>query len=266
MLTVICAFFIVYFIQHFNHNNIVRVGSLQNTLYIINCILYIVYTITRMGITMESIIITLATSKGGVGKSTLARNLAAHWVNIGHQVAIIDADPQGSIINRHDPEGPLKELHVIAEPEENVANVIDELKGKYRYIIVDTGGFRNRTTIRALIKSDLALIPLKASADDVSVALETHNLIKELNKTPERSSNPIKYRMILTMTQQGIVIAKQVRRELAELGYLMLAPEMYHRVVYPETAIKGLSPCITDPDGPAARDIAQIVQSIETTF
>lgn len=212
---------------------------------------------------MNAKIITLATSKGGVGKSTLARNLAAHWVNLGHKVAVIDADPQGSIIGRHNTSGALKELTVLAEPEESVATLIEEIKNKYTYIIVDTGGFRNRTTVRALIKSDLALIPLKASADDVSGALETHGLITELNKTPERASNPIKYRMILTMTQHGIVLAKHVRDELEGKGYLLIGPEMYHRVIYPETAINGLSPCITDPDGPAARDISAIINSIE---
>jgi chromosome partitioning protein len=212
---------------------------------------------------MTSKILTLATSKGGVGKSTLARNLAAHWLNIGHKVAVIDADPQGSIIGRHNPEGPLSQLTVITEPEENVSNVIDEIKGNYSHIIIDTGGFRNRTTIRALVKSDLALIPLKASSDDVAGALETHSLIQELNKTSERASNPIKYRFLLTMTSHGIILAKQLRSELEALGYMILKSEMYHRIIYPETAIQGLSPCITDPEGPAARDISMIVSEID---
>jgi chromosome partitioning protein len=211
---------------------------------------------------MTGKIITLATSKGGAGKSTLARNLAAHWVNLGFKVVIIDADPQGSIINRHDPEGELKDLHVIAEPEETVSNVIRDLKESYDFLIVDTGGFRNKTTVRALIETDLAIIPLKPSADDVSGALETHNLINELNKTPERMSQPIKYRMIITMSQQGTIIAKHVRSELEQLGYLVLKSEMYHRVAYPEAAINGLSPCITDPEGAAARDITNIIKEL----
>ena len=215
---------------------------------------------------METKIITLATSKGGVGKSSLARNLAAYWINIGQKVAIIDSDPQGSIIGRHDPNGRLKELTVVAEPEESVAHLVEEMKTKYTHIIIDTGGFRNRTTIRALIKADLAIIPLKASADDVAGALETHGLIQELNKTPERISNPIKYRMILTMTQTGTIIARHVRSELENKGYLLIGPEMYHRVIYPEAAINGLSPCIIDPDGPASRDIAAIIRSIEETI
>ena len=211
---------------------------------------------------MKAKVITLATSKGGAGKSTLSRNLAAHWLNVGMRVAIIDADPQGSIINRHNPEGPLSGLKVFAEPEESVSSLIEEIKVNYDFVIVDTGGFRNRTTVRALIGTDLALIPLKPSADDVAGALETHNLISELNKTPERSSNPIKYRMIITMSIQGTVIARHVRTELEQLGYLLLKSEMYQRIAYPESVINGLSPCITDPEGPAARDITAIVKEI----
>jgi len=215
---------------------------------------------------MSGKIITLATSKGGAGKSTLARNLAAHWVNLCFKVVIIDADPQGSIISRHDTEGKLKDLHVLAEPEETVSQLINDIKSNYDYIIVDTGGFRNRTTVRALIETDLALIPLKPSADDVAGALETHQLINELNTTPERIIRPIKYRMILTMSQQGTIISKHVRNELEQLGYLILKSEMYHRVAYPESAINGLSPCITDPEGPAARDISHIIKELSDCF
>jgi chromosome partitioning protein len=175
---------------------------------------------------------------------------------------VIDADPQGSIIGRHDPEGPLKSLFVVSQPEESVSELIGELKLDYDIVIVDTGGFRNRTTVKALLKTDLAIIPLKPSADDVAGALETHNLIKELNRTPERSPSPMKYRMIITMSQQGTVIARHVRSELEQMGYLILKSEMFHRVAYPETAINGLSPCITDPEGPASRDISLIVNEI----
>lgn len=211
---------------------------------------------------MPGKVITLATSKGGAGKSTLVRNIAAHWFHVGMNVAVIDADPQGSVITRHDPLGPLGSLTVVSEPEETVGNLIQDLRNKHDLIIVDTGGFRNKTTIRALVATDLAIIPLKPSADDVAGALETHNLIKEINSTPERIHSPIKYRMILTMTQQGTVISRHVRGELEQMGYLLLKAEMLHRVAYPEAAITGLSPCITDPEGPAARDVGAIVKEI----
>ncbi|KKB96503.1 CobQ/CobB/MinD/ParA nucleotide binding domain protein [Candidatus Arcanobacter lacustris] len=207
-------------------------------------------------------VITLATSKGGAGKSTLVRSIACHFLQSGFKVAVIDADPQGSVIKRNTQEGILKNLHLVAEPEESVSEVIEELKKDYYPIIVDTGGFRNRTTIKALINSDLAIIPLKPSADDLTAAVETYSLISELNQTSERLGNPILYRMILTMSQYGTIISRHIRSELESMGYFVLNSEMFLRVAYPEAAIKGLSPCITEPDGAAARDIAAIMTEI----
>ena len=41
---------------------------------------------------------------------------------------------------------------------------------------------------------------------------------------------------------------------------------MYHRVIYPEAAITGTSPCITDPDSAASRDIANISRELMEAF
>jgi chromosome partitioning protein len=45
-------------------------------------------------------------------------------------------------------------------------------------------------------------------------------------------------------------------------GYPLLQAEMPHRVAYPEAAIEGLSPGVTDPDGPAARDMTAIAHEL----
>ena len=215
---------------------------------------------------MPAKILTLATSKGGVGKSTLARNLATYWLSEGFRVAVVDADPQGSIANRHVAKGILEKLRVIADPEETVGETIDSIKNDFDYILVDTGGFKNRTTVIALLHSRYALIPLKPSSDDFVAAIATHTLIRELNETPEREYSPIKYRMVLTMSQYGTIIARHVRTELEKMGYLTLKSEMYHRVIYPETAISGMSPCITEPNGAAAKDISNIAKELDEAF
>jgi chromosome partitioning protein len=207
-------------------------------------------------------VITLATSKGGVGKSSLGRSLAAHWLTVGYKPALVDADPQRSLANRYDPDGRLGAVPIVAEPEERVGDVIEELRRRHAPVIVDTAGFRNRTTIGALVATDLAIIPLKPAVEDVDAAIATFNLIREINDADEREGRPIKVAMVLTMTMRGTVIARHVRQQLTEAGYPLLQAEMLNRVAYPEAGIEGLSPSITDPDGAAARDIASIVHEI----
>jgi len=207
-------------------------------------------------------VITLATSKGGVGKSSLGRSLAAHWFTVGHKAALIDADPQRTLANRYDPKGRMGGVPVVAEPEERVGEVIEELRRKHAPVIVDTAGFRNRTTIGALVATDLAIIPLKPAVEDVDAAIATYELIREINETDERQGRAVKVAMVLTMTMRGTVIARHVRDQLTGAGYPLLKAEMLNRVAYPEAGIEGLSPSIIDPDGAAARDIAAVAQEL----
>jgi chromosome partitioning protein len=207
-------------------------------------------------------VITLITPKGGTGKSTLARSLAAHWSLVGHKPALVDADPQQTLAARYNPDGPMAGVPIVAEPEERVAEVIDELRAKYAPVIVDTAGFRNRTAITALVATDLAIIPLKPAIEDIEAAVAAYNLIQEINATPERKEHPVQCAMVLTMTMSATVISRHARNQLTEAGYPLLKAEMANRVAYPEAGIEGLSPSIVAPDGPAARDISAIVHEI----
>src|ERR1700730_16161655 len=171
-------------------------------------------------------VIALATSKGGVAKSTLARGLAAYWLALGHKPALIDADPTRTLSSRHTPKSKLGAVPVVAEPEELVTQVIEDLRAEHTPVIIDTAGFRNRTTIAALVAADLAIIPLKPAAEDHDCALETYELIREINQTPEREGRPIRPAMILTMTMRGTVIARHIRNQLEILGYPLLQAEM----------------------------------------
>jgi chromosome partitioning protein len=207
-------------------------------------------------------VITLITPKGGTGKSTLARSLAAHWSLTGHKPALVDADPQQTLAARFNPNGPMSGVPIVAEPEERVAEVIEELRARGAPVIVDTAGFRNRTAIAALVATDLALIPLKPAVEDIEAAVAAFGLIQEINDTPERKGRPVRCVMVLTMTMSATVIARHARTQLTEAGYPLLKAEMANRVAYPEAGIEGLSPSIVAPDGPAARDIAAIAHEI----
>ena len=207
--------------------------------------------------------IVLATGKGGAGKSTLTRSLAAHWSRSRRRPAIVDADPQASIAAFHDPDGPMGSVPVRADAEaETIVATINELRAAHAPVLVDTAGFRNQTTIMAAITADLVLIPCKAAAEDVREAVAMRELIDELNETPEREGAPILSAIVLTMTVPGTVIARHVRAELEAGGYPVLRAEIAQRVAYPELSMRGLAPPLTDPEGAAGRDVAALATEI----
>jgi chromosome partitioning protein len=196
----------------------------------------------------------MATLKGGSGKSTAAACLAAHCQLGGVRAAVIDADPQASLLHWQGLGDPPLDLPIIADTSEAVAQRARELARDVELVIIDTAGFRNRTMIEALSVADMAVIPIKASPLDIAAAIDTVRLIEEVNATEERRARPMAYRLLLTQFTVGSAVARHVRQELAQSGYALFEAELANRVVYAEASIVGRMPIHVDAESAAARD------------
>ena len=205
-----------------------------------------------------STIITVATMKGGSGKSTLASCLAVHWHLRGRRPTLIDADPQRSIMRLAARERALGGVAVLEDATEEASNTARRIAGSGSLVIIDTPGFRSRTTLDCLAAADFLLVPVKPSPFDVDRMLDTLNvLIKGV------SGRQPAFRCVLTQTTRDSVIAKHIRKELAEAGFPVLKNEMTNRVAYPEAALWGATPSLIEPEGAAARDIAAVAGEID---
>jgi chromosome partitioning protein len=207
---------------------------------------------------VTSSIITVATMKGGSGKSTVASCLAVHWQLKGRRPTIIDADPQCSIARLAKRERALGGVPVVEDATEQAGKTARHLAAGGGPVIIDTPGFRSETTLACLAASDFVLVPVKPSPFDVDRMLDTLNIL--INGVS--GWRPV-FRCLLTQTTRDSVIAKHIRSELAEAGLPLLANEMTNRVVYAEAALWGATPSLTDSAGPAARDIAAIADEVD---
>jgi len=130
---------------------------------------------------MTAKIITLAGKKGGTGKSTLTLTLAATLTLRGHRVLVVDTDPQGSSSKgaRAAPdERPFPAVVIsLAGAGRTLARELQPHADIYDFILVDTeAGTAFEATQSALLVSDLALLPCKASAADIDAL----NLVRPL--------------------------------------------------------------------------------------
>jgi chromosome partitioning protein len=203
-------------------------------------------------------IITVATMKGGSGKSTVASCLAVHWHLEGRRPTVIDADPQRSIARLATRDRALGGVPVVEDATDQAWKTARELAARGGPVIIDTPGFRSEATMACLAATDFLLVPVKPSPFDVDRMLDTLNLLI----TGVSGWRPI-FRCVLTQTTRDSVIAKHIRLELAEAGFPLLESEMTNRVVYPESALFGATPSLMDRAGPAARDIAAIAAEVD---
>jgi chromosome partitioning protein len=206
---------------------------------------------------MTGTIITVATMKGGSGKSTLASCLAVYWHLRGRRPALIDADPQRSIVRLAARERALGGVSVVEDSTDEAANTARRLAADGP-VIIDTPGFRSRTTLDCLAVADFVLVPVKPSPFDVDRMLDTLSI---LNDRPD-GTRPL-FRCILTQTTRDSVIAKHIRAELAEAGVPVLDNEMTNRVGYPEATLWGATPSLISWKGQAAREIAAIADELD---
>jgi chromosome partitioning protein len=207
---------------------------------------------------VTSSIITVATMKGGSGKSTVASCLAVHWHLEGRRPTIIDADPQRSIARLATRERALGGVPVVEDATEDAWKAARRVAAGGSPVIIDTPGFRSETTLACLAASDFVLVPVKPSPFDVDRMLDTLNIL--INGVS--GWRPI-FRCLLTQTTRDSVIAKHIRSELIESGFPLLESEMTNRVIYAEAALWGATPSLIDSAGPATRDIAAIAHEVD---
>jgi len=206
-------------------------------------------------------IITVATMKGGSGKSTLASCLAVYWHLRGRHPSLIDADPQRSIVRLAARERALGGVSVVEDASDDASKTARRLEGGNGLVIIDTPGFRSRTTLDCLSIADFLLIPVKPSPFDVDRMLDTVSILT--NRSDGRQ--PL-FRCVLTQTTRESVIAKHIRAELTSAGLPVLNSEMANRVAYPEAALWGATPILISWKGPAAREIAAIADEIDVAL
>ena len=206
---------------------------------------------------MTGTIITVATMKGGSGKSTLASCLAVHWHLTGRRPTLIDADPQRSIMRLAARERGLGGVSVVEDATEDASKTARRLAAG-GLVIIDTPGFRSRTTLDCLATADFLLVPVKPSPFDVDRMLDTLSIL-----TDRADGRRPLFRCLLTQTTRDSVIARHIRGELAEAGLPVLRSEMTNRVAYPEATLWGATPSLISWKGPAAREIAAIAEEVD---
>lgn len=119
-------------------------------------------------------IITIASTKGGVGKSTLTANIIAQMSASGCRIACIDADPQNSLFKWNK----IRELMIkqgeklnpffmVSTQGEALITIAQERSAQGDYVFIDCAGVDDLNTRTALVKADYILTISPPTAVDL---------------------------------------------------------------------------------------------------
>ena len=124
-------------------------------------------------------IIGVLNQKGGVGKTTVAVNLASCFSQFGHRVLLVDADPQGSALAWSAAREAEPAFVVVGMAKTSLHREMPALAKNYDIVLIDGAPRVNELGRAAIMASDLVLIPVQPSPYDVWAAAETVQLVRE---------------------------------------------------------------------------------------
>jgi chromosome partitioning protein len=203
-------------------------------------------------------VITMASRKGGAGKSTLTAHLAAYCHQSGNRCTIIDADPQGSLTLWHS-------LRRGGEPAlRNGARGIERALAMamvegYQWAFIDTAASMWVVAQEAIRAATLVAIPARPGFFDLNAVRETVAAARERNKpyAVVLNSTPVK------RDDKEAPAVAQSRVFFDKLGIPVWSGQISQRTGYVLTLAAGSSIGEVAPESTAGVEIATLWSAIE---
>jgi chromosome partitioning protein len=160
-------------------------------------------------------VFVVANPKGGVGKSTLATNLAGYLASRGHAVMLGDADRQHSSRTWLDlrPVG----LPEISTWEVSHDAVVRPPRGTTHVVLDTPAGLTGKRLDEVMKIADRVLVPLQPSIFDIHA---THAFLQELDAN--RRGGRVAVGVVGMRTREGTIATQQLRTFLGSMRVPLL--------------------------------------------
>lgn len=207
-------------------------------------------------------VISIMNEKGGVGKTTIAINLATGLWLLDKKVCrvlLVDGDPQMSARTWRSL-GNGDGVLVVGLDGPSIDRDIKRIQSDYDYIIVDSPGSLSSLSLAIIKGSDFVILPTQASQDDILRTAKTIMMVKERQEMTDGSPKAC---VILSRVDNRS--PKTVKRSVACLKQLNLPIFKNYTSnlkAFSESFSYGKSVYEHEPNGKAATEMQSIVDEL----
>lgn len=208
-------------------------------------------------------ILVVGGEKGGAGKSCIAQNLAVWLKSEGHDVLLVDADPQKTSYLWSQER--LNNAQLIDLPVEHalgdLRRLLQDRATRYAAIVVDVGGADSVTLRSAMTVASHILFPLRPKRRDLKTLANLEHLV-----SLTRPVNPnVIVRAVIsqapTLPSQGARIF-DAKEACQSFGLQALDAIVFNRNVYDDADESGSSVMELGTDPKASGEIKQLATEL----
>jgi len=209
----------------------------------------------------KPMIIAFLSPKGGVGRTTLALQVAGELSRTAERVTVIDADPQESALDwalaRTRSECP-RRFAVIGLARETLQLEVPDIARANDHVVIDGPPRITKLTRSAINAADLVVIPVQPSPLDLWANHEIVRMVKEAQAfRPRLTAVFLANRVIV-----GTIISRALTESLSRSGIAKLKAQVSQRVMFAECSASGRLASELEAHGRAAEEIRELTNEI----
>jgi chromosome partitioning protein len=202
---------------------------------------------------------TIGNEKGGVGKSTIACNLAVEATLAGLKVLLIDSDIQQSSMDFRAiraENNSLPQFNAAAITKNTIHKDVASFQN-FDLIIIDAGGRDTEVFRSSLLACDRLLIPVLPSQYDIWATQGTIEVLEEA-----RSFKNINASFILNQVITNTIIEKETIEALKKFQIPIFNTKLHSRVAFKKSIMEGMGVSEYESNGRAAQEIKSLWEEI----
>lgn len=197
-------------------------------------------------------VVAIANTKGGVGKTTLCLALAVACAGEGNAVAVVDLDPQKSMLALFGRRGESKSPFVWKGDGDTAADALADLADKnVDWVFIDGPPAFLSVVEEAIAAADLTVIPIKPSALDMLATQDAVTLARQAGAA---------FLVVINDVQPREKVTDSARAQLVKFKVPVAETEIAHRVSHVAGATVGKSAAEVNGgrDKAAAEEVATL--------
>ena len=202
-------------------------------------------------------IISFVNQKGGVGKTTIAINIAASLARRNRRLVLVDLDPQGSAVKWHGIEEN-RAFETLHHPFRLTPSDLKALSNAYDDVVIDAPPALSDMTKAVLGASDIAVIPVSPSSLDIWACTDTLKMIEAV----QEGHPDLSVKFVVNRKIPGTRTGREIRDTLKGFNTTILDAELGQRVAFVEAMKYGVSVMQFSPGSKAADEIEALCDEI----